>query len=141
MWVDQKEIKFTASEQEAVAKFHLTHQRAVMDVCMKSQMTVHNGRMFLDTDAPAAGFWPWLRALYLHDPGNFARMIGIPALASIDPASLPHPSLKLEHLLAVYEKENPSTPHTKRQVIANLRRMMSFTGAKTLERTDTSHDW
>ena len=49
VFIGGREIKFIASEQDAVARFRASTAQEVVNVPAWSTATVHNGRMYLNT--------------------------------------------------------------------------------------------
>lgn len=80
----------------------------------------------------ASGFWEAVRNELLTRPNYVAAMTGIPALANLANLPMPQPSVKLSHLIQVYQDNNPSTDKSKAEAIKPLKRLIEDASAKTL---------
>lgn len=131
--------KFTEhDERRAVAKFLAMQEPDTVDspsTVRSTSTPTGDGftRIMLHAETPAGEFWPWLREQMITRPEYVAKMTGLPELANLRHLPLPKPPIKVDELIATYERHNPSTDRAKRRAVSTFRRLTRFADAKTLD--------
>ncbi|MEM1097146.1 MAG: site-specific integrase [Planctomycetota bacterium] len=91
-----------------------------------------SGAMIIKSETRAGDFWPWVRKLILDQPAYFAKMVGIPELASLRHLPIPESAISIDDVVDAYSRSNPSTSEVKTRAVRTFRKLASHADATTL---------